>query len=172
MPQGTHAAMVRLDDRKARMPANTQRQIALRPARADDFDYCARLYFAGMGEIIRDLKLDLAKQTANLRERWAAPEVQIITCDGADIGWLQSRAEGDALFLAQLFVAGPFQRGGIGTQIMRRLIDDAARTRKAVTLGVVKTNPALRLYRRLGFQITHDDERKFYMRRDVAPLPI
>jgi ribosomal protein S18 acetylase RimI-like enzyme len=37
-----------------------------------------------------------------------------------------------------------------------------------VTLGVVKTNPALRLYRRLGFEITHQDDRKFYMRRELG----
>ena len=36
----------------------------------------------------------------------------------------------------------------------------------ALTLGVVKTNPALGLYERLAFRITHEDERKFYMRHD------
>jgi ribosomal protein S18 acetylase RimI-like enzyme len=36
-----------------------------------------------------------------------------------------------------------------------------------VTLGVVKKNPALRLYKRLGFHITHEDERKFYMKREL-----
>jgi ribosomal protein S18 acetylase RimI-like enzyme len=30
----------------------------------------------------------------------------------------------------------------------------------------VKINPALRLYERLGFRITHEDERKFYRKRD------
>jgi ribosomal protein S18 acetylase RimI-like enzyme len=37
----------------------------------------------------------------------------------------------------------------------------------------VKINPALRLYERLGFRITHEDERKFYMKRDpdrAAPI--
>jgi ribosomal protein S18 acetylase RimI-like enzyme len=55
---------------------------------------------------------------------------------------------------------------------MHRLIDEAARAGRAVTLGVVKTNPALRLYRRLGFAITHEDERKLYMRRahDAASM--
>jgi hypothetical protein len=33
-----------------------------------------------------------------------------------------------------------------------------------VTLGVVKFNPALELYKRLGFQVTHEDEYKFHMR--------
>jgi hypothetical protein len=35
-----------------------------------------------------------------------------------------------------------------------------------MTLGVVKMNPSLRLYLRLGFGITHEDERKFCMRRE------
>jgi GNAT superfamily N-acetyltransferase len=82
---------------------------------------------------------------------------------------VQSMIEGDALFLGQLFVAPAHQGRGIGTTIVRRLIEEAACERRAVTLGVVKTSPALRLYRRLGFRTTHEDDRKFYMRRDPDP---
>jgi hypothetical protein len=35
-------------------------------------------------------------------------EVQIITFDGADIGWMQSAARDDALFLGQIFVDAAF----------------------------------------------------------------
>lgn len=141
-------------------------RIILRPARAHDFDYCAGLYFAGMETVIRELNLDQAAQLANLRQRWEMTQVRIITLDGADIGWLQSATQDDALFLGQLFVETPFQRQGIGTEVMNRLIGEAARAHRAVTLGVVKTNPALRLYRRLGFRLTGEDDRKFYMRRE------
>jgi ribosomal protein S18 acetylase RimI-like enzyme len=72
----------------------------------------------------------------------------------------------DGLFVAQLFVDGPFQRKGIGTEVMHRLIGEAARLNQAVRLAVVKINPALRLYERLGFQTTLEDDRKFYMKRD------
>jgi ribosomal protein S18 acetylase RimI-like enzyme len=55
---------------------------------------------------------------------------------------------------------------------MKHVISEAAGAGRAVTLGVVKTNPALRLYERLGFQITHEDDRKFYIRCGLAaPLP-
>jgi ribosomal protein S18 acetylase RimI-like enzyme len=138
----------------------------LRPAHAGDFDYCASLYFAEMERIIRELNLDRAAHMANFRQRWDFTQVRMITFDGADIGWTQSMTQDDALFLGQLFVEARFQRRGIGTQVMHRLIDEAARAGQAVTLGVVKTNPALRLYKRLGFRITHEDDRKFYMRRD------
>jgi ribosomal protein S18 acetylase RimI-like enzyme len=144
-------------------------RIAVRPARAEDFDFCADLYFSEMDRIIRELNLDLAKHAANFRQRWDAQQVKIITLDGVDIGWVQSVVEGDALFLGQLFVAPAHQGRGIGTTIVRRLIEEATCDRRAVTLGVVKSNPALRLYRRLGFHTTHEDDRKFYMRRDPDP---
>ncbi len=69
-------------------------------------------------------------------------------------------------FVAQLFVDGPFQRKGIGTEVMHRLMGEATRLNQAVRLAVVEGNPALRLYERLGFQTTHEDDRKFYMKRD------
>jgi ribosomal protein S18 acetylase RimI-like enzyme len=140
--------------------------IGLRQAAAEDFDYCARLYFAGMETTIRALDLDVTRHTADFRERWSAAETRIITREGTDIGWLQAAVEGDAVFLKQLFVDAALQRRGIGTEVIHRLIDEAARAGRAVILGVVKTNPALRLYRRLGFAVTHEDERKLYMRRE------
>ena len=140
-------------------------QIALRPALAKDFDYCERLYFAGMDWIIDELKLDRAAQAAGFRKDWALPQVRIITLDGLDVGWLQTMARDDGFFLAQLFVDGPFQRRGIGTEVMSWLIREAAGAKQAVLLAVVKINPALRLYERLGLQNTHEDDRKYYMKR-------
>ena len=139
---------------------------ALRPARPEDFDYCARLYFEGMNQIIKTLKLNMEAQVADFRRRWDVRQVRIITLGGTDIGWLQSFVKDDALFLGQLFIDGSSRRQGIGTQVVKGLIEEAARAGQAITLGVVKTNPALRLYERLGFRTTHEDERKFYMRRD------
>ena len=71
-------------------------------------------------------------------------------------------------FLAQLFVEGSFHGQGIGTEVMRLIIAEAAGANQAVTLGVVKTNPAMRLYQRLGFQTTHEDDSKFCM---PTPMP-
>ena len=139
---------------------------AFRPACPEDFDYCARLYFEGMENIIKELNLNMDAQVAGFRQRWDVTQVRIITLDGTDIGWLQSFAKDDALFLGQLFVDSTLRRQGIGTEVVKGLIDESAKAGRAVTLGVVKTNPALRLYERLGFRTTHEDERKFYMRRD------
>jgi GNAT superfamily N-acetyltransferase len=141
-------------------------QIALRPAGTQDFEYCERLYFSGMKRIIEELKLDMTGQAIAFREQWVLTEVRIIAVDGSDVGWLQSAMRDGGLFVAQLFVDGPFRRQGIGTEVMNRLISEAARTNQAVCLAVVKINPAFRLYERLGFHTTHEDDRKVYMKRD------
>lgn len=142
-------------------------RIVLRPGRPGDFDYCGRLYFEGMENIINELNLDMAAQIVGFRQRWDVTQVRIATLDGMDIGWLQSFVIDDALFLAQLFVDKSSRGQGIGTELVKGLIEEAASAGRAVTLAVVKTNPALRLYEQLGFRTTHDDKRKFYLRRDL-----
>jgi GNAT superfamily N-acetyltransferase len=145
-------------------------QIVLRPAVSQDFEYCKRLYFTGMKKIIEELGLDMAAQAASFLQNWDLAEVRIIAVGNSEVGWLQSSVRDDGLFVAQLFVDDPFQGQGIGTEVMNRLIGEASRLNQAVRLAVVKTNPALRLYERLGFHITHEDDRKFYMKRnpDIA----
>ena len=119
-----------------------------------------------MERIIEELRLNIAWQEASFREQWQATQVRIITLDGSYIGWLQSFMQDDALLLAQLFLDGPYQRRGIGTEVMQRLIAESNRVNLPIRLNVVKINPAVCLYERLGFRIVGEDERKFYMKRD------
>ena len=140
--------------------------LSFRPAATADFDYCERLYFANMERINRELNLDRNAQLISFRRQWSSGEVRIIVFDGADIGWLQSAPREGTLFLGQLFVDAAHQGHGIGTAVMHSLIGEATARNQAITLGVVKINPAKRLYDRLGFRVTDEDDRKFYMRRE------
>src|SRR6266404_3692938 len=96
-------------------------QMAFRPARRQDFDYCAKLYFAGMEQVIRQLKLNMGIQINSFRKQWELRQVRIITLNGADAGWLQSTTTNGELFLAQLFLDAAVQNQGIGTEVMHRL---------------------------------------------------
>src|SRR4029077_20428968 len=140
-------------------------ELTLRPAQLADFAFCQRTYLEPMRPTIEKLGLDEATQLASFARRRQVEQVRIVMMHQQVIGWLQTAATDDALFLAQLFVDTSFQRQGIGSRLIRILIEEAARENKAVTLGVVKTNPARRLYERLGFSVTHEDQYKFYMRR-------
>jgi GNAT superfamily N-acetyltransferase len=145
---------------------NKTMSIELRPALDYDFEYCRRIYFVEMRWIIDELHLDRTAQETSFRQQWHAAQVRIIVLGGTDVGWLQAITQDNELFIAQMFVDGPFQRRGIGTEVMRRLIAEANQANLAVRLNVIRINPARRLYERLGFRVTHEDDRKFYMKRD------
>ena len=144
-------------------------RLALRPAQPQDFAFCQRLYFECMGWIIQALKLDVTRHSESFTRQWRLTEVRIITVAGEDVGWLQTALVDDAVFLGQFYLDGRFQRQGIGGGVMHLLIEEATQAQKAVTLGVVKINPARRLYERLGFRVTHEDQHKVYMRREPGP---
>jgi GNAT superfamily N-acetyltransferase len=137
---------------------------SLRPAHPRDFAFCERLYFAEMDHIITQLGLDMARQRESFVRQWEVTEIRIITTSGEDIGWLQTKMTDSALFLGQLYLSGHLQRQGIGTRVLQMLMEQARRAGKPIILGVVKINPARRLYERLGFRRTHEDEHKVYMR--------
>jgi hypothetical protein len=103
------------------MTENLTPRTAFRPARSEDFDYCARLYFEGMENIIKELNLNMDAHRAGFRKSWDVTQVRIITLDGTDIGWLQSFVRDDALFLGQLFVDAALRRQGIGSEVVNGL---------------------------------------------------
>jgi ribosomal protein S18 acetylase RimI-like enzyme len=64
----------------------------------------------------------------------------------------------------------PEHRGrGLGAALMRDLMDEAATCGKAVAIYVEKFNPAMRLYRRLGFATKEDKGVYDLMRWTAAP---
>ena len=129
------------------------------------------LYFETMRQAIEGLcGWDEAHREQSFG-RWFKPDkVSVITADGADVGWIQQRSERDAIFLGSLCVIPAMPRKSIGTHVIRMLIDLAASRSQAVTLAVMKINPAVGLYQRLGFRITSEDEHKFYMRAGETAL--
>jgi ribosomal protein S18 acetylase RimI-like enzyme len=63
----------------------------------------------------------------------------------------------------------PEHRGkGFGEALLRDLLDEATACGKAVTIHVEKFNPAMRLYRRLGFT-TEEDKGVYDLMRWTAP---
>jgi ribosomal protein S18 acetylase RimI-like enzyme len=65
----------------------------------------------------------------------------------------------------------PEYRGrGLGEALLRDLLDEAAAAGKPVSIHVEKLNPAMRLYRRLGF-VTEEDKGIYDLMRWTATPP-
>lgn len=144
--------------------------IKLRAARDEDFVFARSVYFETMRWIIERLfGWEQAREEKNFVDFFRISEVRIITVDGQDVGWIQERLEEDAIFIGSFYITPAMQRHGIGTQVLRELMVKAESQSKAITLGVVKINPAVHFYEKHGFRVTHEDKHKFYMRAD-API--
>ena len=150
--------------------------IAFRSVRPGDWEYCLGLFLSGMMWIIRERGQDPDEEARRLREQWKPARTWIITVDGADVGWVESsdinrESYSDALFVDQLHIDGPYRRRGIGTEVMKRIIAGAARTGRAVAVGVAKPNrPSLRLVKKLGFRVTREEKHMLYLRLETLPI--
>jgi ribosomal protein S18 acetylase RimI-like enzyme len=143
--------------------------IELRPAVPADYHFARTVHHAGMRWIAERLfGWDDASQDEKFERQFVPSEIRIIVMRGRDVGYLQAAEKPEALFLKELHVAAPFQKLGIGTEVLRRLCAEAEQMHKPVTIGVVKFNPACALYQRLGFRIVGEDAHKFYLRRDAS----
>lgn len=62
----------------------------------------------------------------------------------------------------------PKYRGqGIGTKLLTELLDQARSSYSAVSLSVLLDNPALRLYRRFGFEVFEQHDNSLTMKKDL-----
>ncbi len=66
--------------------------------------------------------------------------------------------KGKTYHIVNITLDDEFQGQSIGTAILKDIIDKAKNEKKQVTLKVHKNNPAFRLYKRLGFEVSDEDE--------------
>jgi len=86
------------------------------------------------------------------RAQFPDARFDIIELDGAAIGRIVVDRAGAALRIVDQALAPSFRNLGIGSAIMRALMEEAGRTRLPLRLTWRRaTTPAMRLYGRLGF---------------------
>ena len=143
--------------------------VRLRAFQDRDFEFVRELYFETMRWAIeRYFGWDRAQQEESFSKWFKPAEASIITADWTDAGWIQRREDPGEIFLGSIYITPAMQRKGIGTCVVQELLDLARHQSQAVTLSVMKINPAVRLYERLGFRTIREDEHKLYMRVDPS----
>jgi ribosomal protein S18 acetylase RimI-like enzyme len=139
---------------------------SLRPAAPDDLAFLIELrvrtmtpHLAAAGEPVT-----LEEHRARVLHDFA--HIRLILRDGRAIGMVKLVASDDCRRLVQLQVAPEEQGRGIGTEVLREVLDDARRARVPVVLSVLRRNPARRLYERLGFRVVAQKSGSYEMRAD------
>jgi ribosomal protein S18 acetylase RimI-like enzyme len=139
--------------------------IMLRAAKPDDRAFVERVYFETQRWIIEQLfgwrGDDLER--GKFAEFYDEENTAIVTDGKTDIGWLTVQRSPDRIEIDSIYIVPTHQRLGIGTYLLRQLIDEARSNDQTATLSTAKVNPALRLYERLGFSVSHETDFKLYL---------
>ena len=142
----------------------------LRAATPEDFDFAWTLYRDLMKSMTEALvRWNQASQKAVVREAVSHRGSAVIVVEDKSVGWLQVVDRGDAIYLAQIYLRASSQNRGIGSAIVQELCARARREGKAVTLEVMKNNPARSFYLRRGFSIIGQSEHKLELRWRESP---
>jgi len=142
--------------------------LTFRPVTDADLPFLARVYASTRAEelavvaSITDaeksafLEAQFHLQHAHYQRYYPEADWLVTTREGVDVGrlyierWPSQHRIIDIAFL-------PEHRGqGAGEALLRDLMDEAAAAGKDVSIHVEKLNPAMRLYRRLGFTTEED----------------
>ncbi len=139
----------------------------LRSADESDYRFTKKLYIRTMKPLLTILDAwDETDMINKFNGHYKLAEVQVILVDGKNVGWLQICETEQEFELAQIHIEHEFCSQGIGTQLIRKLMNEAKKKGKPVCLSVVRGNPALSLYQRLRFSIIGEDAHKLHMRWD------
>lgn len=145
-------------------PPAPDRAITFRPIRAEDRDFLRRLYASTREEelaVVTDwsaeqkeafLSQQFEAQHHHYQKHYPEASFELILDGGEPIGRLYvSRWEREIRLVDIALV--PEARGrGIGTALLGDLLAEGEESGKTVSIHVERFNPALRLYRRLGFR--------------------
>ena len=159
--------------------------VRLRPCRPEDGDFLYRLYASTRPDIQAILDWDDAEKETFLRRQFEAqraayaaarPNARCETIErrGRPIGRLIVDRRDDEIHLVDIALLPGARGRGIGGALIVELCREGARDGRPVRLRVERRNPALGLYRRLGFVEIGDDNVVYALmewtpRRAAAP---
>jgi ribosomal protein S18 acetylase RimI-like enzyme len=153
--------------------------VTLRPVAASDDQFLFELYASTRREEVAAWGWDAAQRDAFLKMQGdmqrRAYEMQypqadhnIIMLDDEPIGRLFVVREAEWIQLTDIALLPAARNKGIGSRLIKDLLDEADAASLPVRLQVLKDNPAGRLYERLGFVKTGESGMHFHMERPPA----
>jgi ribosomal protein S18 acetylase RimI-like enzyme len=109
------------------------------------------------------LTMQFVAQDSHYRAQFPDASYSIILRDDLPLGrFYVLREQGDIRIL-DITILPEYRNGGIGTSLLRDLLQEAALSGKRVLIYVETFNPSLRLFERLGFKSIAEEGINFLM---------
>jgi GNAT superfamily N-acetyltransferase len=107
-------------------------------------------------------------QSAAFRQHLPWQRFKIITINETSVGAACVLETPDFIVIEMMMIEPEFQRRGIGSNFVARLLDHARSEGRGAKLRVIKVNPARKMYERLGFEVIGDDAGTYEMQAALA----
>jgi ribosomal protein S18 acetylase RimI-like enzyme len=155
--------------RSGQISPATQQVIRLRRARAADRGFIRSLYLVNARAHLSVLgPVDEEALRARFERTYRQYQASIICAGPQEIGWLQVRNAKDPIHIGQLHLIESHRNCGIGGRLIADILARAKESARPVELNVIRGNPAIHLYQRLGFRLVGEDPEKLHMRWDPS----
>jgi ribosomal protein S18 acetylase RimI-like enzyme len=107
--------------------------------------------------------MQFVAQQSYYRDQFPDASYSLICRDDLPLGRLYVLRETFEIRILDLTLLPEYRNGGIGTSLLRDLLDEAAQSGKRVQIYVETYNPSLRLFERLGFTIIAEEGINFLL---------
>ncbi|UXY22202.1 GNAT family N-acetyltransferase [Streptomyces cynarae] len=138
----------------------------MRPASVSDVEAVVELRAVVMRADLERLgRYDEQRVRQRLRDRFDPAHTWVIEVGGAFAGCVALRPAEDAHWLEHFYLAPDLQGSGIGSGVLRELLERCDSRGVLVRLNVLQGSPARRLYERHGFTAESEDPVDVFMVR-------
>jgi GNAT superfamily N-acetyltransferase len=139
---------------------------AMRPAEPADVEGIAELRAVVMRPDLERLgRFDEHRVRQRLRDSFSPRHTSVVLADGAFAGCVTLRPAGDEQWLEHFYLDPGVQGRGLGSAVLRTLLDRTDAEGVLVRLNVLQGSAARRLYERHGFTVEVQDPIDIYMVR-------
>lgn len=97
------------------------------------------------------------------RDNFKSDRYTILYIKNKIIGFLSLQPNEDSLYLGEIQIAKSYQNHGIGTNVLKAIIEIYKDKYEELHLQVLRGNPAIDLYRRLGFVVFAETKTHYKM---------
>jgi|SRR4030095_8737476 ribosomal protein S18 acetylase RimI-like enzyme len=102
------------------------------------------------------LRLQFKAQLGTYNTEFPHADHQIIMLDDQVIGRVMVERTSTEHRGVDIALLRDYRSGGIGTMLIGELLEEASKAGKPFRISVVRSNPAIHLYVRLGFKVTDE----------------
>jgi ribosomal protein S18 acetylase RimI-like enzyme len=114
------------------------------------------------------LRMQFQAQHSHYHEQYPDADYKVILREGEPVGRLYVLRERDLIRMMDITVLPEYRNSGIGSELIRGVLNEAAESGRNVQIYVETFNPSLALFKKMGFSILQEEGINYLLEWNVA----